>query len=240
MISTIFQIVALVLLAFTLRRAIKRDRISELELRDFIRTEVKNAAKVVISEINTHSSVASDTLTSLERMLKQAIVQESETKRHVNFAYDALSTTLITIAEKQLPETLARLTALEAPIARLTDAQVANVVKEGEARRTLYNRIQERDKALANLQRYVDDLQKQYKAAKETEQIMKDTARTYLADLNREISFILSWMAEKGMPVAALDKALVAEFKGEIPSHVYSRVQSEKTLSDTLNDAANA
>jgi hypothetical protein len=240
MFATIFQIVALILLAFALRRAIKRDRISELALRGYIRTEVKNAAKVIISEINTHSSVASDTLTALERMLKQAIVDEAETRKEVTFAYDSLSSSLINIAEKQYPKLLARLFALEAPIAKLTDAQIANTVKEGEARRTLYNRIQERDMALANLQRYVDDLQKQCKAAKEAEQIMKETARTYLADLNSEINFMLSWMGEKGMPTIALEKALKAEFKGEIPSHIYQRVKSEKLLSETINDAANA
>jgi len=248
MLTGIIQILALIVLYFLLRRASKLDLAKELELKNHIHTEIKNAVTVICSSIN-----------ALERNLdkhidgaQNRIIGESHTDYltlrdcfralaiDVDVAYNSVSSSLITLAEKQYPELISRLEALEAPLSKVAEAQLSYTVKDGEARRTLYNRIQERDKALAHLRKYVEDLQNQCKVASENEQVMKDTARTYLADLNREISFIHAWMGEKGMPVTALDKALSAEFKGEIPSQIYQRVQSEKLLSETIKDAANA
>lgn len=233
MLTGIIQILALIVLYFLLRRASKHDLTKELELKNHIHTEIKNMEQNLDKHIDriiweTHS----DYLTL--RDCFQALATD------VDVAYNSVSSSLITLAEKQYPEIISRITALEAPLSKVTEAQLAYTVKDGEARRTLYNRVQERDKALANLRKYVEDLQNQCKVARENEQVMKDTARTYLADLNREISFIHAWMGEKGMPVTALDKALSAEFKGEIPSQIYQRVQSEKLLSETIKDAANA
>ncbi|MDD2230281.1 MAG: hypothetical protein PHY48_12820 [Candidatus Cloacimonetes bacterium] len=283
MISAILQILALILLAFALRRATKQDRISELALRDHIRCEVKNAAKVVISEVNSLRAIGLDNLNAFDRLLKEAVILNSDVKstaeniylsildplgfkheimmhstnqanavidklseqinnthKEVEFSYDSLSSSLITIAEKQLPDIIVKLSTLESPLAELIKAQAANTVKDGEARRTLYKRIKDRDSAIVNMQKAIEELGRQKKDYEETIASMKHTASSYLADLVQEITFIRSWMQVKGMPVTALDKAIAQEFKGESPSEIYHRIQNEKKLSATLNDPAKA
>lgn len=255
MITGIIQIFALVVLYLLLRRASKQDLAKELELKDHIRTEIRNAVTIISNNmerslnlsINTCEAHIKEHIDRSERFIAGKIYNMRErldngleplladTRKDVNFAYDSLSSSLITVAEKQLPELISRLEALQTPLNNLTEAQLANTVKVGEARRTLYNRIKERDTAIANMQQAMETMSKQNKDYEETLASMKQTASAYLADLNHELSFIRTWMESKGMPVAVLDKALTAEFKDQVPSQIYSRVQNEKLLAEAVN-----
>lgn len=251
MITGIIQILALMVFYLLLRRASKQDLAKELELKDHIRTEIRNNIERSLNlGVNTCEAHIQDNLSNVERFIGAKInnlglrLDETlnplpdllaDTRKDVNFAYDSLSSSLITVAEKQVPELISRLEALQTPLNNLTEAQLANTVKVGEARRTLYNRIKERDTAIANMQQAMETMSKQNKDYEDTLASMKQTASAYLAELNHELSFIRTWMESKGMPVAALDKALTAEFKDQVPSQIYSRVQNEKLLAEAVN-----
>lgn len=258
MITGIIQILALVVLYYLLRRASKQDLVKELELKDHIRTEIKNAVTILSTSFEQALSLSINTCEahlkqqadenqywSLQRIdnlgmglgdiVKPLPDRLEDLHKDVNLAYDSLSSSLITIAEKQFQELTSRLTALEAPILNLTETLSTNAVKDGEARRTLHKRIQERDTAISNMQTAMENLSRQNKDYEETLSVMKQTASSFLAELNNELSFIRSWMESKGMPVSALDKALAAEFKGEVPSQIYARAQNEKLLAAAVN-----
>jgi hypothetical protein len=52
----------------------------------------------------------------------------------------------------------------------------------------------------------------------------------------KEISLIRSWMDKRGIPHATLDKLLTKEFRGNVPSQVYTRTKNEQALQESLSN----
>jgi len=259
MITTFIQIIALIVFALALRRAIKRDRISELEFRNYIRTEIKNSAKVIISEVNGKASLSANTLLKevlnahrdLANKVNYTINNHSSnlannlqaelsslfksTQKEVILAYDSLSSSLITIAEKQLPEALSQLEALQTPLAKLSEAQTANAIKDGEANRTLRRKLADRSEAITGLNIECTRLSAELKHVQSELSGVKSEASSFIAALVSEVDYIKAWIESKGMPLSQLDKALKQEFKANIPSREYHNLRDAQTLRKNLD-----
>lgn len=136
-----------------------------------------------------------------------------------------------------------RLTSLETPVKLWGEAVTANVIKEGESNRTLRRRLQETSAALVAARQSLkcraaqiaDHERSAYSLKAELEQA-KAAARDIVAESMKEISLIRGWMEERGIPCAPLDKHLTREFKGNVPSQVYSRAKDEQALQETLSN----
>lgn len=130
----------------------------------------------------------------------------------------------------------ARLVSLETPVKLWGEAQVKNEIKKGEANRTLRHKLQEKREELSKILREKNSSdQKVHLLSAELDQA-KAAARDIVAETMKEISLIRSWMEERGVPIAPLEKLLTKEFKGNIPSQVYTRTKNEQALQETLSN----
>ncbi len=138
--------------------------------------------------------------------------------------------------DSQLSTLNSQLTSIETPVKLWGEAQVKNEIKKGEANRTLRHKLQEKREVLSKILREKNSSdQKVHLLSAELDQA-KSAARDIVAESMKEISLIRSWMEERGVPIAPLEKLLTKEFKGNIPSQVYTRTKNEQALQETLSN----
>jgi len=136
----------------------------------------------------------------------------------------------------QLSTLNSQLTSIEAPIKLWGEAQVKNEVKKGEANRTLRHKLQQNREYIKSMEQSLQMCSNRLSALSTELEQAKSAARDIVAETMKEISLIRSWMEERGVPIAPLEKLLTKEFKGNIPSQVYTRTKNEQALQETLSN----
>lgn len=123
---------------------------------------------------------------------------------------------------------------LETPIKLWGEAQTKHVINEGEANRTLRKKLQDKREYIANINSQLNTLSSKLQSTRSELSEVKSEAASFMAALVAEVDFMRSWLDSKGMPLSALDKSLYIEFKAQVPSREYHKVQNEKNLQKTL------
>jgi hypothetical protein len=130
----------------------------------------------------------------------------------------------------------ARLASLETPIKLWGEAQVKNEIKKGEANRTLRHKLQQNREYIKSLEQSLQVGSNRLSALSTELEQAKAAARDIVAETMKEISLIRSWMDKRGIPHATLDKLLTKEFRGNVPSQVYTRTKNEQALQESLSN----
>ena len=138
--------------------------------------------------------------------------------------------------DSQLSTLNSQLTSIETPIKLWGEAQVKNEIKKGEANRTLRHKLQQNREYIKSMEQSLQLCSNRLSALNTELEQAKSAARDIVAESMKEISLIRSWMEERGVPIAPLEKLLTKEFKGNIPSQVYSRTKDEQALQETLSN----
>lgn len=236
------------------RREAQKDRdlaFSFHHLKERLEEDIHAAVCSIKAEVDlTYNSLSSSLLTIAETQYSEIL---KEIRAIGNILVDQASVINILSSlpahiddqiagfNSQLSTINAQLTSLQTPIRLWGEAQANNIIKEGEANRTLRKRLQEKNEYITQLNCQLDALCSQLKSAQDDISAVKTAASSYLAQLVSEVDYITTWIGAKGMPLAALTKALNIEFKGQIPSREYHKAKDQKNLQDTLAvDAASS
>jgi len=252
------QIAILVVLAFLLwrdnriekRREAEKDRnlaSSFNNLRDSLEEGLKSAVEEIKNPIayslKTYVDRTNNTLDALRQAvaslpstqsISSILTELHKLQADMELNYDSLSSTLITVAERQFPSILTELQAIQTPIKLWGEAQANNIIKEGEANRTLRKKLQDKRECISRLTDEMFSLNSELKSAQEETAQVKAAAQTYMQQLAAEINTIRTWMDSKGMPLSSLDKALSLEFKNCVPSWEYHKALDQKELQKSV------
>ena len=133
--------------------------------------------------------------------------------------------------------THSELIALKPLIQDLIKARTQNTIKEGEANRTLRRRIQEKDAVLASTRQTIKAQELRINEISSQITETRDAAKAALEHAISEINAIRSWMEERGIPTAPLDKHLAIIFKAGVPSAVYQRISNQDALKEAIGGA---
>ena len=136
----------------------------------------------------------------------------------------------------QLSTLNSQLASIEAPIKLWGEAQVKNEIKKGEANRTLRHKLQQNREYIKSMEQSLQVGSNRISALSTELEQAKAAARDIVEETVKEISLIRSWMDKRGIPHATLDNHLSLEFKGNIPSQVYSRTKNEQALQESLSN----
>jgi len=225
MIHTIIQIFVMALLFFAIFRESKRDRLNQMQQIDDIRKFFDLQAEYIDRQAKQLSSVikAQVELTYAER--HDEVMQEIK----------AIGTCLSDF-NSQLSTLNSQLASIEAPIKLWGEAQVKNEIKKGEANRTLRHKLQQNREYIKSLEQSLQVGSNRLSALSTELEQAKAAARDIVAETMKEISLIRSWMDKRGIPHATLDKLLTKEFRGNVPSQVYTRTKNEQALQESLSN----
>jgi len=239
------QIAILVVLAFLLwrdnriekRREAEKDRnlaSSFNKLRDCLAEGLKSAVENIKNQIVCSADASED------RIIRAL----NDLKRDAS----SISSTLSNSSISSIPSILTELQAIQTPIKLWGEAQANNIIKSGEANRTLRKKLQDKRECIAKLTDEMFLLNSELKSAQEETAQVKAAAQTYMQQLAAEINTIRTWMDSNGMPLSSLDKALSLEFKNCVPSWEYQKALDQKELQKSVaqdadpavSEAANA
>ena len=225
MIHTIIQIFVMALLFFAIFRESKRDRLNQMQQIDDIRKFFDLQAEYIARQAKQLSSVikAQVELTYAER--HDEVMQEIK----------AIGTCLSDF-NSQLSTLNSQLASIEAPIKLWGEAQVKNEIKKGEANRTLRHKLQQNREYIKSMEQSLQVGSNRLSALSTELEQAKAAARDIVEETVKEISLIRSWMDERGVPIAPLDKLLTKEFRGNVPSQVYTRTKNEQALQESLSN----
>ena len=225
MIHSIIQIFVMALLFFAIFRESKRDRLNQMQQIDDIRKFFDLQAEYIDRQAKQLSSVikAQVELTYAER--HDEVMQEIK----------AIGTCLSDF-NSQLSTLNSQLASIEAPIKLWGEAQVKNEIKKGEANRTLRHKLQQNREYIKSMEQSLQVGSNRLSALSTELEQAKAAARDIVAETMKEISLIRSWMDERGVPIAPLDKLLTKEFRGNVPSQVYTRTKNEQALQESLSN----
>ena len=225
MIHTIIQIFVMALLFFAIFRESKRDRLNQMQQIDDIRKFFDLQAEYIDRQAKQLSSVikAQVELTYAER--HDELMQEIKA---IGSIMDEFNSQLSTLNSQ--------LASIEAPIKLWGEAQVKNEIKKGEANRTLRHKLQKNREYIKSMEQSLQVGSNRLSALSTELEQAKAAARDIVAETMKEISLIRSWMDKRGIPHATLDNHLSLEFKGNIPSQVYSRTKNEQALQESLSN----
>lgn len=236
MTHTIIQILVMALLFFAIFRESKRDRLNQMQQIDDIRKFFDLQAEYIARQAKALQSAikAQIELTYSDR--HDELMQEIKAIGSILNEFNSQLSEASQLITHNSSLITARLVSLETPVKLWGEAQVKNEIKKGEANRTLRHKLQEKREVLSKILREKNSSdQKVHLLSAELDQA-KAAARDIVAETMKEISLIRSWMDERGVPIAPLDKLLTKEFKGNIPSQVYSRTKDEQALQETLSN----
>lgn len=241
------QIAILVILAFLLwrdnriekRREAAKDRnlaSSFNNLKDCLDAGIKAALSSLKAQIELTYSERYAAITSMLIDLRNGIsALPSE-----EFIEKSISSILSTSSLASLPSILTELQSLQTPIKLWGEAQANNIIKEGEANRTLRKKLQDKREILSQMNANLSNLSSQLKATRTELNQVKSEAANFMAALVSELDFTRSWLDAKGMPLSALDKQLNLEFKSSVPSREYHKALDQKELQKSLAQDAHA
>jgi predicted nucleic acid-binding Zn-ribbon protein len=225
MIHTIIQIFVMALLFFAIFRESKRDRLNQMQQIDDIRKFFALQAEYIDRQAKQLSSVI------------KAQIELTYTDRHDEVMQEIKAIgTCLSDFNSQLSTLNSQLASIEAPIKLWGEAQVKNEIKKGEANRTLRHKLQQNREYIKSMEQSLQVGSNRLSALSTELEQAKAAARDIVAETMKEISLIRSWMEERGVPIAPLDKHLSKEFKGNIPSQVYTRTKNEQALQESLSN----
>jgi hypothetical protein len=222
MITSIIQILAIALLFYALYRETKRDRLNELRKREELQDLFKTQQSFISQECG--KTYTKDEFARLQTSVSNSNAMASQILGQ------------IPSIQSTADSTHSELIALKPLIQDLIETKKQNLIKDGEANRTLRRRIQEKDAVLASTRQ---SLKAQEAKISELNSKLTETlnnARIGFDFLAEELSVIRDWMDDRGVPSAPLKKHLSLYFKGRVPSEAYKRVQSENALKDQLSE----
>jgi len=234
------------ILCFAIFRQSKQTRLRYMQQTNSIRRFFDTQAEYIARQTKQLSSVikAQVELTYAEkydeimRELKAigSILNEFNSQLStLNSQLSTLDSQLSTL-DSQLSTLNSRLVSIEAPVKLWGAAQISNVIKEGESNRTLRRKLQDNREYITSLEQNLQQTSNRLNELKTELEQAKAAARDIVSASMKEISLIRSWMDERGVPCAPLDKHLSEEFKGNIPSQIYSRTKHEQALRDSLRE----
>lgn len=231
------QIAILVVLAFLLwrdnriekRREAEKDRnlaSSFNNLRDCLAEGLKSAVDEIKHQTAYALTNCVDRTNNTLGAIRQAVASLPSTQ--------SISSILSTSSISSIPSILTELKSLQTPLKQLGEAQANNVIKEGEANRTLRKKLQDQREYITKINTQLTSLISQVDSAQEETSQVKAAARQAIEQFNVEITAIRTWMDSKGMPLASLDKALGLEFKNCVPSWEYQKTLAQKELQEAV------
>ncbi len=225
MIHSIIQILVMAILFFAIFRESKRDRLRDMQQIDDIRKFFDLQAEYIARQAKQLSSVI------------KAQVELTYAERHDELMQEIKAIgSILNEFNSQLSTLNSQLTSIETPIKLWGEAQVKNEIKKGEANRTLRHKLQENREYIKSMEQSLQMCSNRLSALNTELEQAKSAARDIVAETMKEISLIRSWMEERGVPIAPLEKLLTKEFKGNIPSQVYTRTKNEQALQETLSN----
>ena len=252
MISTFIQLAVIVLLAYAVIRANKRDLITDMRKKDELCELFNNQDKKMMM-------LHQDVLANIDD--RNQII-----KNEINHAYDSMYPILITIAEKQYSELSQRvaaqckeireicgilegsnntgvemgkrLLAIETPIIHMFEAQTLAESRKGESLRSLRRKVQNMGTEISGWVAQCKQLSDQVTALKSETDVVKTAAQEAANLLIEEIRLMQQWMDESGIPKLAMKKYLQREFKGDPPSVVCTRAMRCTDFQEQLQEPA--
>jgi len=244
MIHTIIQIFAMALLFFAIFRESKRDRLNQMQQIDDIRKffdlqaeYIARQAKQLNSAIDKQADRLSEIITEQAKYTCSLIKVKLEDD--ITPILDSIEGDIYTShndINSQLSTLNSQLTSIETPIKLWGEAQVKNEIKKGEANRTLRHKLQQNREYIKSMEQSLQVGSNRLSALSTELEQAKAAARDIVAETMKEISLIRSWMDKRGIPHATLDKLLTKEFKGNIPSQVYTRTKNEQALQEKISN----
>ena len=251
MTHTIIQILVMAILFFAIFRESKRDRLRDMQQIDDIRKffdlqaeYIDRQAKQLNSAIDKQADRLSEIITEQAKYTCSLIKVKLEDditpildsiEGDIYTSHNDINSQLSTL-NSQLSTLNSQLASIEAPIKLWGEAQVKNEIKKGEANRTLRHKLQENREYIKSMEQSLQLSSNRLSALSTELEQAKSAARDIVAETMKEISLIRSWMEERGVPIAPLEKLLTKEFKGNIPSQVYTRTKNEQALQETLSN----
>ena len=225
MIHTIIQIFVMALLFFAIFRESKRDRLNQMQQIDDIRKFFDLQAEYIARQAK-----------ALQSAIK-AQIELTYSDRHDELMQEIKAIgSIMDEFNSQLSTLNSQLASIEAPIKLWGEAQVKNEIKKGEANRTLRHKLQQNREYIKSMEQSLQVGSNRISALSTELEQAKAAARDIVAETMKEISLIRSWMDERGVPIAPLDKLLTKEFRGNIPSQVYSRTKNEQALQEKISN----
>ncbi len=225
MIHTIIQIFVMALLFFAIFRESKRDRLNQMQQIDDVRKFFDLQAEYIDRQAKQLSSVI------------KAQVELTYAERHDEVMQEIRAIgTCLSDFNSQLSTLNSQLASIEAPIKLWGEAQVKNEIKKGEANRTLRHKLQKNREYIKSMEQSLQVGSNRLSALSTELEQAKAAARDIVAETMKEISLIRSWMDKRGIPHATLDKLLTKEFRGNVPSQVYTRTKNEQALQESLSN----
>ncbi len=225
MTHTIIQILVMAILFFAIFRESKRDRLRDMQQIDDIRKFFDLQAEYIARQAKHLSSVI------------KAQVELTYAERHDEVMQEIKAIgSILNEFNSQLSTLNSQLTSIETPIKLWGEAQVKNEIKKGEANRTLRHKLQQNREYIKSMEQSLQLCSNRLSALSTELEQAKSAARDIVAETMKEISLIRSWMEERGVPIAPLEKLLKKEFKGNIPSQVYTRTKNEQALQEKISN----
>jgi chromosome segregation ATPase len=226
------------------RREAQKDRnlaSSFNNLKDCLDSAFKSALSAIKAQIELTYSERYAWLSSALIELNNSIGALPSTQT-IQAAQDSLQTKLLATLQaldnslnSQLSTLNSQLQSIQTPIKLWGEAQTKHVINEGEANRTLRKKLQDQREYIANINSQLNTLSTKLNATRSELSEVKFEAASFMAALVAEVDFMRSWLDAKGMPLSALDKSLDMEFKAQVPSREYHKVQNEKNLRKHLD-----
>ncbi|MDD3579223.1 MAG: hypothetical protein PHS23_09565 [Candidatus Cloacimonetes bacterium] len=225
MIHTIIQIFVMALLFFAIFRESKRDRLNQMQQIDDIRKFFDLQAEYIARQAQ-----------ALQSAIK-AQIELTYTDRHDELMQEIKAIgSILNEFNSQLSTLNSQLASIETPVKLWGEAQVKNEIKKGEANRTLRHKLQQNREYIKSMEQSLQVGSNRLSALSTELEQAKAAARDIVAETMKEISLIRSWMDERGVPIAPLEKLLTKEFKGNIPSQVYTRTKNEQALQEKISN----
>lgn len=248
MIPSIIQIFVMAIFFFAIFRESKRDRLRDMQTIDDIRKFFDLQAEDIARQAKQLSSVIKELIENNNELIYE---QAKSTRSFIHIKLEDIIPILYDIEKNivvsqddtnsQFSILNERLLALETPVKLWGQAATKNEIKKGEANRTLRNKLKLKQQYINDLEQSLnvalasnDELSIQLKRLNSELNQAKSAAHDILDESMKEISLIRSWMDSCGVPCQPLDKLLSQEFKGNIPSLIYSRKKDEHTLLNSL------
>ena len=219
-------------LIYCLYREAKQTRLRDMQQIDDIRKFFDLQAEYIDRQAKQLSSVikAQVELTYAER--HDELMQEIKA---IGTCLSDFNSQLSTL-NSQLSTLNSQLASIEAPIKLWGEAQVKYEIKKGEANRTLRHKLQKNREYIKSMEQSLQVGSNRISALSTELEQAKAAARDIVAETMKEISLIRSWMDKRGIPHATLDKLLTKEFRGNVPSQVYTRTKNEQALQESLSN----
>ena len=212
-------------LIYCLYREAKQTRLRDMQQIDDIRKFFDLQAEYIDRQAKQLSSVI------------KAQIELTYTDRHDELMQEIKAIgSIMDEFNSQLSTLNSQLASIEAPIKLWGEAQVKNEIKKGEANRTLRHKLQQNREYIKSMEQSLQVGSNRISALSTELEQAKAAARDIVAETMKEISLIRSWMDERGVPIAPLDKLLTKEFRGNIPSQVYSRTKNEQALQEKISN----